>query len=331
VRRKQMDDWKFALVPSPAPGTKAQDYVDWRDPVVSGWDWPYVAINGAKPGPAVLITGGIHGSEYASIDAVVRLAAALDPAAVSGQILLLPVLNPAAFWQRSAYVSPIDRLNLNRVFPGKSDGSFSERLAYLVVEKAMRKADAYIDLHGGDIPEALIPFTLCCRTGLEAVDTRSRNMAEAFGAPALIAQGVAEAPVVGLAYTTAANLKIPAILTEDGGAGQYDARIATRMQSRLENVLRHLKVLEGTVHQFDAPREFIRFSWVRTRAAGFFRPIVSVGEQVAAGQSLGVSVDFFDQITETVVSPDPGQILFMVISPAIDAYGLICGIGVDPS
>jgi predicted deacylase len=290
-----------------------------------------VAINGARPGPAVLITGGIHGSEYASIDAVVRLAAALDPAAVSGQILLLPVVNPAAFWQRSAYVSPIDRLNLNRVFPGKPDGSFSERLAYLLVEKALRKADAYIDLHGGDIPEALIPFTLYCRTGDEAVDTHSRMMAEAFGAPALIAQVAGEAPVSGLAYTTAASFKIPSILTEDGGAGQYDAMIAMRMESGLENVLRYLKVLEGAARQFKAPRQFTRFSWVRTQAAGFFRPVVRVGEQVAVGQSLGVLVDFFERTIETVVSPDPGQILFMVISPAIDAHGLICGIGVDPT
>ena len=150
-----MSDWKFELVPAPARDTKATGKVDWDDPVLTGWDWPYVAVNGASPGPAVLVTGGIHGSEYASIDAVVRLGASLDPHSVKGQVLCLPIMNPSAFWERTAYVSPVDNLNLNRVFPGKPKGSFTERLAHHFVQRAIRHADAYIDMHGGDVPEAL--------------------------------------------------------------------------------------------------------------------------------------------------------------------------------
>ena len=172
------------LVAAPAPGSKTQGFVDWGDPVLSGWQWPYVAFNGASPGPALLVTGGIHGSEYVSIDAAIRLGAAIDPKTLRGQILCLPVMNPAAFWERAAYVSPVDNLNLNRVFPGKAKGSFTERLAYQLVQKAMRHADAYIDLHGGDVPEALVPFNLYYETGNATIDGKSRAMAEAFGAPA---------------------------------------------------------------------------------------------------------------------------------------------------
>ena len=324
-----MADWRYALVPAPAAGTKAIGNVDWGDPLLAGWQWPYIAVNGISPGPAVLVTAGIHGSEYVSIDAAVRLGASLDPRSVNGQVLCLPVMNPAAFWERTAYVSPVDNLNLNRVFPGKPKGTFSERLAHYLVERAMRHADAFLDLHGGDIPEALVPFNIWYETGNAAVDDKSRSMAEIFGAAALITQRSHGAPVAGLAYATAAMLGVPAMIAEDGGAGQYESGAALRMLDGVENVLRSLAVLDGPVRNVLPPRRFDRFSWVRTREAGFFRPEVKVGDEIAAGGRLGVLVDFYGQPLEELTSPDNGQILFMVVSAAIGRAGLICGIGVE--
>jgi predicted deacylase len=154
-------------------------------------------------------------------------------------------------------------------------------------------------------------------------------MAEAFGAPALIVQRGEGAPVSGLAYATAAMLGVAAIITEDGGAGQYNSEVAVRMLRGVENVLRSLGVLEGPVRNFPPPRRFDRFVWVRSREAGFFRPQVKLGEEVTAGQALGTLVDFHGQPLEQVAAPEGGQILFMVISPAIVRSGLICGVGVE--
>ncbi len=323
-----MSEWRFDLVPGPAAGAKAEGRVDWGDPVLAGWEWPYVAVNGAAPGPAVLVTAGIHGSEYCSIDAAIRLGAALEPERVRGQLLCLPVMNPSAFWERAAYVSPVDNLNLNRVFPGKPTGSFSERVAHHLTQKAIRRADAYIDMHGGDIPEALVPFTIYQESGRRELDAKSAAMAEAFGSPALLVQRDAEAPVSGLAYATAAAFDVPAILVEDGGAGRYDAAIAGRMLEGVENVLRSLEVLPGGARNLPPPRRFERFSWIRSEAAGFFRHEIEVGEDVAAGQRLGRLVDFHGAEIEEVRTPDAGRVLFLVVSPAIGRKGLICGIGV---
>jgi predicted deacylase len=324
-----MSDWRFELVPAPAIGTKATGNVDWADPLLAGWEWPYVAVNGISPGPAVLVTAGVHGSEYVSIDAAVRLGASLNPRSVKGQVLCLPVMNPSAFWERTAYVSPVDNLNLNRVFPGKPKGTFSERVAHCLVERAVRHADAFIDLHGGDIPEALVPFNLWYETGNAAVDEKSRRMAEIFGAAALITQRSSGAPVAGLAYATAAMLGVPAMIAEDGGAGQYESGAALRMLEGVENVLRSLDVLDESVRNVPPPRRFDRFSWVRSREAGFLRSEVKVGDEVAAGKRLGVLVDFYGQPVEELTSPDKGQILFMVVSAAIQRNGIICGIGVE--
>jgi predicted deacylase len=322
-----MSDWRFPLVPPPAPGEKAQGHVAWGDPVLTGWEWPYIAVHGARPGCAVLITAGVHGSEYSSIDAAVRLAAGLDAREVSGQVLCLPLLNPPAFWQRAAYVCPVDGLNLNRVFPGKPLGSFSERLAWHVTERAIRGADAYVDLHGGDVPEALVPFTIWERTGAAAVDGRSRAIAAAFGLPAMMVHDRATASVGDRAYAAAVRLGVPAIIAEDGGLGVCDAAAAARLLAGAENALRALGVLAGGARAMPVAREYGSFIWVRSRQAGFFKPSVAVGDGVAAGAVLGRIGDFFGNLREEIISPTGGEVLFLVVSSAIAEAGLICGIG----
>ncbi len=122
--------WRFDLVEAPAPGTVRRGHVAWGDAGLAGWDWPYVAVNGARPGPAVVVTAGYHGSEYPSIDAVVRLGATLDPATVSGQILCLPLMNPQGFWERTAYVVAGRRAQPQPRLPGEAEWA-GERAARL--------------------------------------------------------------------------------------------------------------------------------------------------------------------------------------------------------
>ncbi len=322
-----MSEWRFPVVPGPASGEKRQGVVAWGDAVLTGWDWPFIAVNGASAGPAVLVTAGVHGSEYTSIDAAIRLAASLEPTRIRGQVLVLPLLNPPAFWQRTAYVCPVDRLNLNRVFPGRPLGSFSERLAWHVTEGAIRHADAFVDLHGGDIPEALVPFTIYERSGDETLDGRTGQLAEAFGQSVVLAASAATSPITGPTCAAGTRAGVPSIIVEDGGLGRCDPAASDRLVRGMERALRWLGVLEGEIDPRPAPRIHERFVWVRARAAGFFKPLVAVGDTVAAGAALGTIGDFFGTVHEQVVAPVDGEILFLVVSSAMDADGLVCGIG----
>src|SRR5579884_2132490 len=101
-------------------------------PLLRGMSWPYVTINGAQDRPRTTITAGIHGCEYVSIRAAVRLSRELDPAELRGQILVVPIVNLPSFWERAAFFTPQDGKNLNRVFPGLARGTFSEQLAYFI-------------------------------------------------------------------------------------------------------------------------------------------------------------------------------------------------------
>src|SRR6185312_6462466 len=101
---------------------------------------------------------GIHGCEYVSIRAAVRLAREIDPADVHGEILVVPIINLPSYWERMAFYNPYDGKNLNRVFPGKLKGTFTEALAYFVFNTIILPSDSFVDLHGGDMVEDLLPF-----------------------------------------------------------------------------------------------------------------------------------------------------------------------------
>ena len=106
------------------------------------------------------MTAGVHGAEYASIAAALDLGQSLEPNDLRGQVIVVPVMNSPAFRARSIYVSPLDGKNLNRVFPGQALGTASEQIADWVFSNVIRQAEYYVDLHGGDLIEALVPFTI---------------------------------------------------------------------------------------------------------------------------------------------------------------------------
>ena len=106
--------------------------------------------SGSRPGPHVLITAGIHGSEYPGILAARKLRAFLSQADIAGTVTVLPLCNPTALKERTKAIFPEDGKNLNRMFPGNPEGSASEKTAWAITQ-LQDEADFYIDLHGGDL------------------------------------------------------------------------------------------------------------------------------------------------------------------------------------
>jgi uncharacterized protein len=122
---------------------------------------PYATVTGrAGAGPQLTAIAGVHGGEYTGMAALLRLVQQLDADRLRGSLTVVPVLNQPAFWSRSAFVVPADGKNLNRCFPGDPAGSYTDVLAHELFEAFIRPADVLLDLHAGDLPEALEPFCL---------------------------------------------------------------------------------------------------------------------------------------------------------------------------
>ena len=177
---------------------------------------PYVDVRGAADGPHLTVIAGVHGTEYTSIAAVREWARTLDPAQVRGRITAVPLVNPTAFAARSPFVVPEDGKNLNRCFPGRADGSAAEALAHRVFEALVVGSDALLDLHAGDLPEALEPFSIYEESPVEAA---ARDLALAYGLGHVVRQAAVQRTVAGSTCAAAADVGIPAIIAESGQNG----------------------------------------------------------------------------------------------------------------
>lgn len=274
---------------------------------------PYTDIRGSHEGPTLLVTGGVHGGEYPGIESAIRFASALDPALLHGRVKVIHLSNPPAFFQKRQYVSPLDDKNLNRVFPGNREGSPTERVAAVIME-ALKDADFWVDLHGGDIHEALIPFTIFSDRGGSSVVDAAEAMARAYG----IRHILRSSAIAGGSYAAAAEQGIPAILTESGQVGQLDESAVTVHLTGLQNLLRHLKMLSGTGPDPVEDPLLTRFAWISSPATGLYYGALQVGQSVEAGQLGGVIKDAFGEIVKEVLVPQDGVVLFAVTSLAIN-------------
>ncbi|HXX40704.1 MAG TPA: succinylglutamate desuccinylase/aspartoacylase family protein [Chthoniobacterales bacterium] len=290
---------------------------------------PVISVTGAKPGPVLLVNAGVHGGEYPAIEAVIRLGKMLDPSAIAGTVILMPVLSLPAFRNRTPFVCPVDNVNPNRVFPGDPNGSYSEQMTHALINEFVVHADAYIDLHGGDIPEALVPFCIC-RGGAEAVDVKSKELAIAFGLPYVLTVTRPVQPAKGLSsYAAVAERGIPAVLAEAGGVGQLQEKAVELLMDGVRRVMTHLKMsaLDPSA-PMPAPAVLTRFEWLYAKNAGMFYPRVKAGDLVQMGEEIGTIGSLFGDTLETVIAQVSGRILFLTINPSVLEKGLLMGIGV---
>jgi uncharacterized protein len=275
---------------------------------------PVVIVHGSRPGPRLAATAGIHGAEYVSIAALREVALGLDPAAVRGSLVAVLTASPAAFAARTIYVNPLDGLNLNRQFPGDPEGSPTQRLAHWLTTHVIAGSDAFVDMHCGDMNEALVSFTGIEDTGDAAVDARSRALAEAYGLRYLLI-----GPSPGTTTTAAAALGIPAVLGEVGGQGRWPVDDVALHAAGFRRVMRAAGLIDDAPADPAYRTELLPTeAWMRATRSGYWHPAVGVGERVAAGTVVGEVQDAFGAVLERPAAPMDGVVIFLVSSLAMN-------------
>jgi uncharacterized protein len=308
-----------------APGAVTRRMLRFDAPALRDLEWPCFEARGTYDGPHVVVIAGIHGCEYSSIAGVVALMRGLDTTRLRGSVTAVPIVNLESFRSRTPFVSPGDGKNLNRCFPGDPDGTYSDQLAHHVFTQLIAPADALVDLHGGDMVEALEPFALYDGS---PVEEKARSMAVAFGLPYLVRTEREGAPIGGTTSAAAADAGVAGITAEVGGCGLLEAEAVAAHVRGCLNVMRRLGMLDGQIERPTRPQRAVeRFVWLRCRKAGWWQPSVRVGEEVPAGGRLGAVLDPFGDELEVVTAPEAGVPLFITSSPAVADDGLLLGLG----
>jgi predicted deacylase len=302
--------------------------VERRTIELAGLAVPLVEVTGSADGPTLTVISGVHGCEYASMDGVRRWLRSLEGREIRGRVRAVPVLNLTAFAARTPFVVPEDGKNLNRSFPGDPAGTLAERLAWDAFTQLIRGSDAYVDVHCGDLVEALQPFTL-----YEAgpAEDRALELATAYGLPYVIRQPAGSGRAVnGTSTASAAEAGIPAITAEAGGCGLIEENAVAMHVAGLNNVLARLGMTEAgqAAVPLSRPAHLGRFLWLRGREAGWWAPAVRPGDTVTPGQIVG-TVSSLDgaAVQENVTSPADGVVIFVTSSPAVADDGLLLGLG----
>jgi uncharacterized protein len=164
-----------------APGQKSTGYLEVPAGVDAATNIPVIVINGEKRGPVLALVSGAHGTEYTSIIALEKLINLLDPSQIAGTVILVPLVNIQSFEQKVPHVNPIDSKSMNRFYPGKADGTQTERASFVITKQVVDRCDYLVDYHGGDLDENLRPYAYWAPTGKEAQDRISKEMVLTFG------------------------------------------------------------------------------------------------------------------------------------------------------
>jgi uncharacterized protein len=284
-----------------APGETTRGFVDVGGTATGPIQIPVVIIHGKSVGPMLCLTAGVHATEYAPIDTVMRLIQEITPENLRGAVVAVPIVSMNMFASRCGFVSPIDGLNLNKIAPG-GNGSISEILVRTLLDEIITKCQYHIDLHAGDFGEMLWAFGGYAPTGNPDLDTEGEALARVF-TPRLVCLSTdanSLPPFAGSIVHSAGRRGVVSILAESGGNGTLEAEDVRIHMDGVRNVMRYLGMIEGQPSipgpQISATGRAV----TRASRAGLLRLKAAVGDLIHDGQVVAEICDVFGRTVEEV-------------------------------
>lgn len=282
---------------------------------------PIVLINGKQPGKTLYLQAISDGNELNGIAVIHEILNQIAPAELSGSLIAVPIVNIHAFHAKQAY-SPVDNVKMNRCFPGRSDGTSSERIAYQLFEKAIQNADYCIDLHQGGVQPMIDEVRV-------RVDQKHRchsaclALARVFGIGYILDQ---KGPKGQLAQA-APDIGIPTIDPELGGTHGWDTSSIKKGVQGILNVLKHYQFIDGTPEIPDQQIVVHRFVSILSNTGGFVYYKAKLYDRLEARQPIAEIRDVFGNISEVVRVPEEGIFWSHPVYPMVASGGTIGKIG----
>ncbi len=306
------------------PNSKVRRYITIPN---TNFSIPITIICGATHGPSILVTAGIHGGEYPGIAAAMELGRDLEPPDIQGTLILIHPVNIQSFWARTAEIVPEDGKNINRCFPGNSQGSISDKIAHFLHEELQLKADFYLDLHSGDIHEDLHPYVYYPGgTTSPTVTARAREVAQVLNVEYMV-----QSTATTGAYNYAALHGIPSLLIERGGNGFCRREDIDAYKDDILHALAKLnhlsKPINHTHTHIYTPQDIDQVIYLTIdKQACWFHHRHS-GEKIKKGDILGYTTDLFGNIEEKYYAQISGVVLYITPALAVNSGNVLIAYG----
>ena len=303
---------------SASRGTKATGAIHIPDGADKGVDIPVSVIHGREPGKTLALIAGTHGYEYTSILALQRLLPQVDPGRMKGSLILVHMANPETFYGRRIYQSS-DGKNLNRVYPGKKDGTISERIAEAITREVIDQATHVIDMHSGDGNESLRPYSYWMTGNDPAVDAQSKELNLAYGLDHIVIDHSRPKDVKDSRYTAMTGVLRgkPSITAESGGLGLTDdASVNLHLRGAL-SVINHLGIMQAPSVKVLKPVWIEKSEVLTAPETGVWENVVDQRDAVVAGTLVGRVKDASGRVLAEVRAPFAGVMLYVVATPPI--------------
>lgn len=276
-----------------------------RLPTYTNIDLPVRVIRSNKPGPVVLLTGGLHGDEINGIEIVRRLLANKLLQLEKGSVIAIPLMNVYGFIQNVRGVP--DGKDINRSFPGSKSGSLAKLLAFTIMKEIVPKIDYGIDFHTGGSSRSNFPQVRCV-LDIE----KNLELARAFAPPIIL-----HSALINKSFRKAAYRKKKHILVyETGESMRFDQG---GIQEGINGTLRLLKHLEmiSEAPEPHQPEIYEKSDWVRASFAGLYHTKVKLGEYVEKGMILGSITDPFGNEKKRIKSKTEGRVIGINNCPVV--------------
>jgi len=303
--------------------------------VDSGYSMPVAVINGAKPGPVLALVAGSHGTEYASVIALTRIIAQLDPKTISGTVIVAPLVNVASFEAMQVHLNPVDKKSMNGNYPGDPAGTQTQRALALLGEQIIKRSDVVIDLHGGDLDEDLRSYSYWVRSGNAELDAKGKELALAFGLGDIILLDLDISQPVGRRNLSGYTLSLGKVnlVAEAGRVGVSSPEDVRSLVDGCLNVMGALKMIDRAVTPVAHPVWIANDVRVRADSAMMFYQTVNRGDYVLKGSIIGHTTDYLGRPGADVLAPIDGIVTFVRGVPSVwkgAALVVVGAVYVDP-
>ena len=307
----------FERTPSSTVSKHTQKFTDSLGNQV---ELPVLTIKGQATGKTLTILAGVHGYEYPPIMAVQAFIQEIKPENLNGTVIILPISNTAAFYGRSLYINPLDNKNLNNAFPGKANGTVTEQIADFITRTIIPLSDVFLDIHGGDASEDLIPFVCYYDNRKKSVQTKmAKKLSELSGFSNIVSYPytILDTEPAKYAFKQAVQDGKVGLSFEAGKLGnvQEDAVMLNR-----DGIFNVLGALDMYSKASTAPTQLRRYNnqvYIKVPSTGILYSSIKAGDMLQKGQKIGYITNEFGETLDEIYASASGLVLYKISTPPV--------------